>query len=212
MLVIGEVATIFLVEVSQMGLFKRKQVIETQQTEEVVPELASIRFEAGKGGKGNHSRFLIGNASIPASVVTRIERLCQDQPEDKKPYLIYSSLMKQYGSVLEAMDSMKLPYTEAIRQMTELKPVKKVTQGHRGSRIEKTAQMLGKVICRRWKGTEAEIMAAFFETIQHEVLKTELSKVIQGFEAAYGRTDQGFIKANARKGRPDLKGKAIKRK
>ena len=49
MLVIRNVQTIFLVEVSHMGLFKRKQVIETQQTEELVPEVAFIRFEAGMG-------------------------------------------------------------------------------------------------------------------------------------------------------------------
>src|ERR1035437_5356337 len=170
-----------------MGLFKRKQAIETHQAEEVVPEVvpevALIRFEAGKGGKGNHSRYWVGSQSIASSVVTRVARLCQDQPEDKKPFLIYSSLVKQHGSVLEAIDSMKLSYPEAIRLMVECKPVKKATQGHRGSRIEKTAQMLGKLICRRWKGTEAEITAALFESIQQEALKAELSKVIQGFEA-----------------------------
>jgi len=198
-----------------MGLFKRKQVIEMQQTEEVVPEavpeVAFIRYEAGKGGKGSRGSFEVGSVNIPASVITRLERLCMDKSEQIQAFIIHGVLGKKYP-VLESIEALNISYPDALRQMIAMKPVKKAIQGHRGSRIEKTAHMLGKVICRRWKGTEADITADFYETIQREDLKAELSKVIQGFEAAYGRNGQGFIKANARKGRPDLKGEAIKRK
>jgi hypothetical protein len=213
-LVIRNVQTIFLVEVSHMGLFKRKQVIETKQTEELVPEevpeVAFIRYEAGKGGKGSKGSFEVGSVNIPASVITRLERLCVDKSEQSQAFIIHGVLGKKYP-VLESIEARNISYPDVLRQMIAMKPVKKATQGHRGNRTEKTAQMLSRVIVRRWRGTEAEITAAFFEAIQQEALKTELSKVIQGFEAAYGRNGQGFIKANARKGR-DLKGKAIKRK
>ena len=198
-----------------MGLFKRKQAIEMQQTEEVVPEVvpevAFIRYEAGKGGKGSKGSFEVGSVNIPASVITRLERLCVDKSEQSQAFIIHGVLGKKYP-VLESIEALNISYPDALRQMIAMKPVKNAPQGHRGSQIEKTAQMLGKVICRRWKGTEAEITAAFFETIQQEALKTELSKVIQGFEASYGRNAQGFIKGTARLGRSDLKGKAIKRK
>jgi len=195
-----------------MGLFTKKQPERTPKVEEPVEEPAAIKFVNGSGGKGDKANYLVGPVSVPASVITRLEKACQDKPEQKQAFIIHSTLEKRYEAALESLDLLKMSYPDALRQMVSLRPSKKVSGEHRGSRIEKTAAVLAKAICRRFRGSEEEIESIFYETVQKDEFRVELRKVIQGFKREFGQNIQGYTKTSKRVGRPDLKGKAIKRK
>lgn len=195
-----------------MRLFSKKQPERTPKVEESPEELATIKYVNGPGGKGNKANFLVGTAAVPASVITRLEKACQDKPEQKQAFIIHTMLEKRYGAALESIEMLKMSYPDALRQMISLRPSKKVTGTHRGSRIEKTATVLAKAICRRFRGSEEEIASTFFETTQKDEFRDELRKVIQGFKREFGQNSQGYTKTSKRAGRPDLKGKAIKRR
>ena len=194
-----------------MGLFSKKQSEPALTVVESKPDLPSIRYIAGTGGRGSKSSFMIQGVSIPVSLINKVEKLCQAQPEGKAQYIFHSELAKRHKSALDSIDELGLSYPDAYRMIIECRPVKKPIQSHRGNRIEKFSKMLGKVLCRCWKGSDFEITSAFFETVQREDLKAELSKAIQGFEATYSRNAQGYIRTSARKGR-ELKGKVLKKK
>lgn len=195
-----------------MGLFKKKQPENTPITEEPGDEPLTIRYVGGGGGKGSQGRYFIGENSIPASLVSRVQKACQGKSDMKQGFVIHSALEKKYASALDAFEAMGISFPEALRKMIELKPIKSSTSKPQASRIEKTAQMLAKVACKRWKGTESEISSAFFESIQGAEMKAELSKAILGFEASFGHNLQGFVKTSDRVGPFGVKEKAIMRK
>ncbi len=196
-----------------MGLFSKKQPERTPKVEESPEELGGIRYVAGKGGKGAKASYLVNNESLPVSVITRIERLCLEKPEQRHGFIFHSALERRYGKVLESIERLGLSYQAALKLMVELKPTKKPHLGHRGSRINKTAAVLARAICRRFKGnTEEEITSSFYELVQKEEFRSELKTIIQKLDTDFGRNSLGYVKSNKRTGRPGLKGKAVRRK
>jgi len=196
-----------------MGLFSKKTPERTPKVEEPLEQLRGIKYVAGNGGKGSKANFFADEESVPVSVITRIERLCQDKPEQRHGFIFHSALEKRYGKFLESVERLGLSYQAALKQMVELKPIPKTHLGHRGSRIKKAAAVLARAICRRFKGnTEEEITSSFYELVQKEEFRSELKAIIQKLDADFGRNSLGFVKSNKRIGRPGLKGKAIRRK
>jgi len=105
------------------------------------------------------------------------------------------------------MDKADLDYVAALEQMKALKPVKATGgTGERAGKVEKTAEALVKGICKRFKGTPAEMIESFLKVVTGEEFKKEAEDIIRSYQKQFGTGNTGFTKTSGRKGNP----KAIK--
>lgn len=172
--------------------------------------MASITYHPG-AGKKEKAAYWLGRTFVPASVMTRITQAAEGKSEQSKAGLFYSKLVKKYKHFLEAMDVVGMTYTEALAQVIALKPVKKTGgAGIRAGKTEKTAEAMAKAVCKRFRGTPAEIVASFETMVSSDEFKKELTGIIAAYQKQYGtkasKTGVGFTKTSSRTGNP----KAIK--
>jgi hypothetical protein len=72
----------------------------------------------------------------------------------------------------------------------------------RATKVEKAAETFAKGICKRFKGSPEEVVAAFLEIVAKPEFKTEALDVISAYQKNFGQTSLGFIKTSNRKGNP----------
>ena len=165
---------------------------------------------AGKAVGDKKAEFKLGQASVPAAVVSRIIKEVKSKPEARKSFIIYNMLEKKYGTFLEALDAAGLDYVEALNQMEGLKPKASGGTGLRAGKTEKTAEALAKAVCKRFKGTPDAMVKAFEEMVKKPDFQKELSDIITNYQQRFGtrpaKKGIGYTKTSSRKGNP----KAIK--
>lgn len=175
-------------------------------TNQEVSNMATITFHPGSG-KTEKAAYRLGKQFVPAAVITRIIAEAEGKSEQRKAALVYSKLAKNYSSFIEEMDKADLDYVAALEQMKALKPVKATGgTGERAGKVEKTAEALVKGICKRFKGTPAEMIESFLKVVTGEEFKKEAEDIIRSYQKQFGTGNTGFTKTSGRKGNP----KAIK--
>ena len=66
----------------------------------------------------------------------------------------------------------------------------------------RAAELFSKGICKRFKGTPEEVVAAFLETVAKPEFKTEVVDCISAFKKNFGESKLGYIKTSNRMGNP----------
>jgi len=164
-------------------------------------QMASFTYLKGEG-KANKAKFHFGATNVPASLITRLEAKLKAAPSANPNRLIAQALNK-YPSFLDALDAAGISYADAMAQMKAAKgsvPVApKKTTGSRVPKLERTAELIAKAICKRFKFTTPEKMIADFVAL---VGKPEFQKEAQDAISAWKRTFKtnkaGFVKTSTR--------------
>jgi len=166
--------------------------------------MPTMKIQYVKGtGKENKAEFKLGKASVPASVISRTIKETEGKPENRKAFIIYGKLQKNYGSFLEALDAASLDYVDALNQMKELRPQKAAGTAHGAGKVQRTAVALAKPICKRFKGTPEEMIEAFLEAVNSPEFKKETIDIISANQKNFGKSALGFTKTSNRKGNPN---------
>ena len=162
-----------------------------------------IRYVPGSG-RSNKAVFLVGSETLPMVVVTRLLNGLNGFSGAKLDRAFYQGLSK-YPKVLDVLDSCHMTPEAAIESFKKLQEEnrpKKAARGTRPSKIQKTAEVFAKGICRRFKGTPEEMVTSFLEIVAKPEFKKETIDVISAYEKNFGKTNLGHIKTSVRKGNP----------
>ena len=155
-------------------------------------------------GKTNKAAYLVGTEKVPAAVVTRLLKGVQGLSGSKLDRAFYQGLVK-YPTVLDALDAYGLNAAVAASSFQKLQeenqPVK-TAASQRSSKVVRAAELFSKGICKRFKGTPEEVVAAFLELVSKPEFKTEAVDCIAAFKKNFGESKLGFIKTSNRKGNP----------
>ena len=165
-----------------------------------MPKLPEITYHTG-AGKSARAYYQLGKATVPASMVTRMLANLTGKTGAALDRIFYQSLTK-HESFLEAMETFELVPDEAVSAFLALKPAKKVSANPRVSKVEKTAVVFAKGICKRFKGTPEEMVTAFLDSVSKPEFKAEAVEIISGYLKDYGKSPTGFVKASDRKANP----------
>lgn len=189
-----------------MALFKKKQVEpEATITLADVPkgdEPMPIKYIKGTGGKGDKASFLVGKTVVPASVITRIERACEGKPEQRQSFIIYAALEKKYAPILEALDSLKMSYPEALKQMLALKPTKVAGKTVRVPKLVKIVESIAKGVAKKFKGEPKQIVESFVALVGEAAFQEELVGKLEAYKKQNGFSTTGHLKSSSRKANP----------
>ena len=162
--------------------------------------MSTITYHKGSG-RNEKAEYHLGEATIPASMVTRMLVNLNGKSGVTLDRLFYQALTKHEG-FLEAMEAQELAPVNVVAEFLALKPVKAAPTGKRVSKVEKTAEAFVKGICKRFKGSPEEMVAAFLAAVQAPEFKAEAVDIISGYAETYGKTPGGFVKASARRANP----------
>ena len=161
----------------------------------------SISFKKGTGKK-DRAVYLVGTKTIPAAVITRLLPSLVDLAGPKLDRAFYQGLEK-YPEALDVLDGLDITPSVAVEKFQALqKESKPVASSKRVPKAVKTAELFSKGICKRFKGTPEEMVAAFLEAIAKPEFKTEAIDCIAAYEKTNGKNAQGFIKSSGRTGNP----------
>jgi hypothetical protein len=162
-----------------------------------------IHYVPGKG-KSNRAAYLVGTEKVPAAVITRLLKALQGQTGGKIDRLFYQGLDK-YPSVLDAIDTYGLMPSEAVAEFAKIQQENEKARApkqERATKVEKAAETFAKGICKRFKGSPEEVVAAFLDIVAKPEFRTEAIDVISAYHKNFGQTSLGFIKTSNRKGNP----------
>ena len=173
----------------------------TSKKEETMATKNPFSYHTGSG-KENKAEYRIGKASVPAAVISRLEKEVAGKPETKKGFIIYGKLEKRYSKFLEALDVAELDYVAALGLMKEVKPKKAAGTGQRTGKVEKTAEALAKSVCKRFKGTPEKIVEAFATLVGSSEFQSDLKEIISVYQKDFGTTTLGYTKTSNRKANP----------
>ena len=189
---------------------------ETQPNQEKNTMTSSISYNPGTG-KADKAFFKLGKTSVPVAVISRIGRAIEGLTPTKASFIIYNKLAPKHGAFIEEMDKAEMDYYDATLAMLGMRPVRVPSTGRTSkTKTLRAAEIFGKAICKRFKGTPEEMLNAFLQVVNKEEFKTEALDVIKAFEKNFKRNTMGYIKTNDRKGNPAaikaLKDRAAKKK
>jgi len=165
-----------------------------------MPKIPEITYHAG-AGKHAKAFYQLGKSTIPASMVTRMLANLSGKTGAALDRIFYQSLTK-HESFLETMEAFELLPDEAVSAFIAVRPAKKISSGLRVSKVEKTAEIFAKGICKRFKGTPEEMVSAFLDAVNKSEFKAEAVDIISGYLESYGKSPTGFVKASNRKANP----------
>jgi len=187
-----------------MSLFKKKlaePAIIPLAFEPKGDEPMSIKFVKGTG-KGDRASFMVGKTVVPVSVISRIEKACEGKTDQRQNFIIFASLQNKYASAIEAIEKLGLSYSEALKQMVTLKPVKATGKGARVPKLVKTVEAIAKGVTKRFKGTPKEIVASFVALAGEAAFQDELVGILEAYQKQNGLSPTGHIKTSSRKANP----------
>jgi hypothetical protein len=204
-----------------MGLFTKKAVDQTksggqpssitslppspapQPTGDNMPVVKKANlFSYIKGqGKSDKAEYRFGKVSIPAAVISRLEKEVAGKPENRQNHIIYAALEKKYSPFLDAVEAAEMEYSEALSSMVAVKPVRSQGTGQRASKVEKLAELVSKTICKRFTGKPFEMVDLFIEMVNKPDFRGEAIDCIEAYEKQFGMVN-GKVKTSNRKGNP----------
>jgi hypothetical protein len=155
-------------------------------------------------GKANKAAYLVGAEKVPASVITRLLTALSGLSGAKLDRSFYQGLEK-YPAVLDAIDAYGLSPAFAVSSFLKLQEENRPAPNpasQRASKVVRAAELFSKGICKRFKGTPEEVVAAFLETVAKPEFKTEVVDCISAFKKNFGESKLGFIKTSNRQGNP----------
>ena len=154
--------------------------------------------------KNNKAAYLVGTEKVPAAVITRLLTALHDHSGSKMDREFYQGLAK-YPKVLDALDAYGLSPALAVgsfKRLQEENQPAKTPGSQRATKVVRAAELFSKGICKRFKGTPEEVVAAFLELVAKPEFKTEAVDCITAFKKNFGESTLGFIKTSNRKGNP----------
>jgi len=187
-----------------MSLFKKKlaePAIIPLAFEPKGDEPMSIKFVKGTG-KGDRASFMVGKTVVPVSVISRIEKACEGKTDQRQNFIIFASLQNKYASAIEAIEKLGLSYSEALKQMVTLKPVKATGKGARVPKLVKTVEAIAKGVAKRFKGSPKEIVESFVALANEAAFQDELVGILEAYQKQNGLSPTGHIKSSSRKANP----------
>jgi hypothetical protein len=164
----------------------------------------TIKYQPGTD-KSNRATFVCGKASIPAAMISRVLKAIEGKSDSVKVRTFISKLAPKHGDFFDAMEKAGISDQEAIKQLTELAPVKEKA----APRITKEASAVARMLCRKYANkTPDEMFAAFAETVGRPEFKALVVELATASEKKFGRNPLGRIRV--RPERKDLVGNAAK--
>jgi hypothetical protein len=154
--------------------------------------------------KANKSAFLVGTEKVPSAVITRLLTSLHDLAGSKLDRAFYQGLQK-YPKVLDALDAYGLTPSLAVSSFKKLQEENRpapTPASQRASKVVRAAETFAKGICKRFKGSPEEVVAAFLELVVKPEFKTEAIDCISAFKKNFGESKLGFIKTSNRQGNP----------
>lgn len=154
--------------------------------------------------KSDKASFQVGKEKLPAAVVTRLLNSIDGLSGAKLDRAFYQALAK-YAKVLDILDALGVTPTHAIEQFQAIQVANKPAKpegAKRATKVERVAETVAKVLCKKFKGSGAEIIEEFQQVMRKPEFRAKVLETIDGFEKMYGKNTQGFIKTSARKGNP----------
>lgn len=167
-----------------------------------------ILFNPGSG-RSDKASFSCSKKSVPAAVITRIQReVKEEKPGNLERFLI--TRLAKYQDLLDALDKQGVSYADAFEFMSSLKP--RGASGAASPRVGKEAAAVASALCRKYSGMKAaEMFDKFMETAQRPEFKAKVIALIQEKEASFGRNAAGRIRVRAeREGMAAIAAKARK--
>ena len=152
--------------------------------------------------KTNKAAYFVGTEKVPAAVITRLLTSLQDLGGSKLDRAFYQGLEK-YPKVLDALDACGCSPALAVSSFKKLQEENRPTPpstSQRASKVVRAAETFAKGICKRFKGSPEEVVAAFLELVARPEFKSEAVDCISAFKNNFGESKLGFIKTSARKG------------
>jgi hypothetical protein len=166
--------------------------------------MTTIKYQPGTD-KSNRAAFVCGKASIPAAMISRVLKAIEGKSDSVRTRTFIAKLAPKHGDFFDAMEKAGISDQEAIKQLTELAPVKEKA----APRITKEASAVAKMLCRKYaKKTPDEMFSAFTETMSRPEFKVLVIELVSEFEKKFRRNPQDRIRV--RPERKDLAGNAAK--
>jgi hypothetical protein len=166
--------------------------------------MTTIKYQPGTD-KTNRAAFVCGKASIPAAMISRVLKAIEGKSDSVRTRTFIAKLAPKHGDFFDAMEKAGISDQEAIKQLTDLAPVKEKA----APRIAKEASTVAKMLCRKYANkTPDEMFAAFVETVSRPEFKALVVELAGESEKKHGRNPMGRIRV--RPERKDLVGNAAK--
>jgi len=155
-------------------------------------------------GKTNKAAYLVGTEKVPASVITRLLTALSSLSGAKLDRAFYQGLEK-YPTVLDSLDAYGLTPALAVSSFKKLQEENRpapTPASQKATKVARAAELFSKGICKRFKGSPEEMVAAFLELVAKPEFKSEAIDCISAFKKNFGESKLGFIKTSNRQGNP----------
>lgn len=158
-------------------------------------------------GKITKAQYKVGNASIPASAVTRIIKKIDSLEPRQQERKFAAALDGKYDAFLDELDKAGINISDAIQQIQALSVRPKVSR--RSTRESLVAISVSKMLARTYLSkSSTDMVQEFLSLATTPSFHSELIEHLDNLEKEFGRSKLGKIRV--RKETNDMKDRAKK--
>jgi len=154
-----------------------------------------VMFEFIRGERGSRTTlFKIGNATVPAVLVTRLLKRLENETPRAQERLFIAALAKNYEAVLDELQREEVSIPDAIQALRQFSVKKRPA----GLRAVSMANRLAPTVAKAFSGATAkDVVNAFMARVQSPGFADLLVSEVKALEAKNGRNSVGRIRVRS---------------